>query len=366
MRGVHFERSYRLFAYLSPIVLLATLAVGYRVWPRSLKARVTPQFPVYTFHAGQPVLEVPNSHVVANVYKGSDELPAYVIFDHIRDTGAIAPASPLITAQVTAREAAYVIIAELPNNLLTSIPLLAQLKINGIIPNAGWGLATKSALGKWKQQTELFEAAYDLPVRRARAAVPRSPPIRSLTSDGSPRLAADMIAVAEFFAIPLDFFLGIGALQEQVSTSPGHPLWKRRADPTDMILKRQTERILVLTKSSGPWAITQDTLRYTHQLFLADLRDYSTLPAHLRPPQKLDLNELPAEALPTYAGRLFRDLLDRFRGDSVNAVRAYNSGPENPDRYEVGVRRVALYARKALEHAVAVNEMTALRERSRH
>jgi soluble lytic murein transglycosylase-like protein len=60
--------------------------------------------------------------------------------------------------------------------------------------------------------------------------------------------------------------------------------------------------------------------------------------------------------LTTYAGLLFRDLLDRFGGDSTLAVGAYNGGPGRPNlRYEAGVRMAAEHARRVLEQAAALN-----------
>jgi hypothetical protein len=59
---------------------------------------------------------------------------------------------------------------------------------------------------------------------------------------------------------------------------------------------------------------------------------------------------------PRIAGLLFRDLLDRFHGDVARAVGAYNGGPGNPNPlYEEGVRMVADYARRVMEHAAALN-----------
>jgi hypothetical protein len=135
-----------------------------------------------------------------------------------------------------------------------------------------------------------------------------------------------------------------------------HAIWKKRAGRGDLVLKRRSGRVLVLNPASGVWQITRETLRYVHSLYLKDRRDYSTLPAHLRPPQELDLEELAPEVLTTYAGLLFRQLLDRFDGDVAEAVGAYNGGPGNPNpRYEEGVRTVAQHARRVMQHAAVLN-----------
>jgi soluble lytic murein transglycosylase-like protein len=60
--------------------------------------------------------------------------------------------------------------------------------------------------------------------------------------------------------------------------------------------------------------------------------------------------------LTTYAGLFFRELLDRFEGDTALAVGAYNGGPGRPNpRYEAGVRLAAGHARRMLEQAATMN-----------
>ena len=108
--------------------------------------------------------------------------------------------------------------------------------------------------------------------------------------------------------------------------------------------------------SAGVWQITRETLRYAHKLIIKDGRDYSQLPEHLRPPAQLKVNEVDPQVLTTYAGVLLRDLLDRFDGDVLTAVSAYNGGPARPNfRYGVGVRRAAEHARHVVEQAAALN-----------
>jgi soluble lytic murein transglycosylase-like protein len=60
--------------------------------------------------------------------------------------------------------------------------------------------------------------------------------------------------------------------------------------------------------------------------------------------------------LTTYAGLLFRDLLDHFTGDVQKAVGAYNGGAGNPNlEYSAGVEMVATYARRILEQVADQN-----------
>jgi hypothetical protein len=73
------------------------------------------------------------------------------------------------------------------------------------------------------------------------------------------------------------------------------------------------------------------------------------------PPREPDLSGVEKAILTTYAGTLFRALLDHFGADVALAVGAYNGGPGRPNpQYEGGVRLVADYARRAMEQAAAL------------
>jgi len=143
-----------------------------------------------------------------------------------------------------------------------------------------------------------------------------------------------------------------------------HRVWKRHADPGDVIVRRSKRGVLVRNPALGVWQITRETLRFAHSLYLQDRsRDYSKLPARLQPSRKLDIDNVPPDTLTTYAGLLLRYLLDYFHGDVSLAVGAYNGGPGSPNAsYEMGVSRVADYARRILDraafiHAAAVEEI---------
>jgi soluble lytic murein transglycosylase-like protein len=69
------------------------------------------------------------------------------------------------------------------------------------------------------------------------------------------------------------------------------------------------------------------------------------------------LNSLNDEVLTTYAGLLLRDLLDRFGGDLDKAIGAYNGGVRSPNpAYASGVKTVAAYARRVIEHATLLDD----------
>src|SRR5207245_473197 len=190
----------------------------------------------------------------------------------------------------------------------------------------------------------------------ARSAAPPRP----LTREQATQLASDILAVADFYALPLDYFLGVGAMENDYMDVDGdltHAVWKKRAQRDDIILRRGRKRVMVSNYAIGTWQITRETLRAAHQLFLKDKRDYSLLPPRLRPSRTLDLNSVDDTVLTTYAGLLLRGLLDHFGGDVDKAIGAYNGGVKTPNpAYAAGVKTVAEYARRVLEHATAMDD----------
>jgi hypothetical protein len=293
-----------------------------------------------------------------------------------------------LTYEREGKTIAYVIRLEPQNDLLAALPYLFRLKAIGGISQVSYRWVIPEVMLRYQAQSQVFDRAHNLSARRKLELLPRSELVvylrrfirfkaatdrrirrRIETAPRPPsgpeahRLAKDIVTVADFFSLPLDFFLGIGAMENNYMDAKGdlgNAVWKRRAEKGDMILKRGRKDVLVLNESSGIWQITRETLRYAHRLFLKDKRDYSTLPEHLRPPKELKLNDVPPEVLTTYAGLFFRDLLDRFGENVTTAVGAYNGGPGNPNlQYEAGVRIIAEHARKVLEHAAGLQGRSA-------
>jgi hypothetical protein len=181
-----------------------------------------------------------------------------------------------------------------------------------------------------------------------------------LSLEQANQLAADILDVAYFYSLPLDYFLGVGAMENNYMDANGdlsHAVWKKRAQRDDIVLRRSRRRVLVSDYSIGIWQISRETLRYAHLLYLKDTRNYELLPARLRPPKELDLNSLNDQVLTTYAGLLLRDLLDHFGGDVDKAIGAYNGGVRRPNpAYTSGVKTVADYARRVIEHSSALDD----------
>lgn len=323
--------------------------------------------------------------LVAEAGQFSDALSAYLRFDYIRSRPEVDEAAVFLTADETAHGPDYRITILATNDVVTAIPYLAGLQARAIINGFKLTSTPAQRIRYLRQQTAIFVAAYNRPVRRKldeidphRLAVPVSRfirfksrtdprvrlqpefPVGSLTQEQATEFAADVISVAKFYSLPLDVFLGIGAMENNYLDVQGdleHTKWKRRADPGDIVVKRRRGRVLVKNYSLGAWQITRETLRYAHELFLHDKRDYSELPERLRPSKELNIDSVDRHVLTTYAGLLLRDLLDHFEGDLEKAVGAYNGGISNPNvKYAAGVQQVAQYARSILEHVSGANE----------
>jgi hypothetical protein len=272
--------------------------------------------------------------------------------------------------------------------LLTAVPRLMDMESRGLIAHYELNTLTKSEANYYVQQTNMFETAYDVPTTQKleslssfqlfpaladflifksqtdnRVVGGSAAAARPLTREQAKRLAADILEVAYFYSLPLDYFLGVGAMENNYMDANGdlaHAVWKKRAQRDDIVLRRKRKSVLVSDYSIGTWQISRETLRYAHQLYRKDTRNYELLPARLRPPQDLDLNATNDEVLTTYAGLLLRDLLDHFDGDVDKAIGAYNGGVRSPNpAYASGVKTVATYARRVIEHATILDDAAA-------
>lgn len=361
------------------VALAAAVAAGvwhYRVAPLPWIAK-TP-LPEIQWQDGTAVIRMRNGNLAAEVGSYADELTAYLRFDYLKGIESIAGARLFLVTREDSGGARYELWVEMPNDLVAASHTLAGLAIAGHIGSFKLESAPSAQLLDWEKETRLFDAAYQEPVReklrqlrrgvltsavasfilfkvrtdrrvRERLEVAEG---KDLTTEDARNFAADMIAVADFYDIPLDMLLGIGAMENNYMDIRGdlqHAVWKRHAQRGDVVLLRRRGRVLVSNYSIGPWQITRETLRYAHTLYLRDKRDYDLLPARLRPSRKLDLEHIDTNVLTTYAGLLLRDLLDYFHGDVAKAEGAYNGGRRDPNlNYSTGVTTVADYARRVV------------------
>lgn len=383
------KRIAQILGVLFLVALLTTAGwIAFRTWPRPLLLAGNP-LPSVQFVDGRMIVPFPAKVLLADVGRFDEEISAYLWFDYLRSRPGVDGSQVLLTAHEKQQAPIYVIEMVLPNDALVAIPYLARLEAKRFIQGFDLVFTVPAQVEFRTRQTSLFVAAYHRPVERGLETLPRKqllsatarflafksrtdPRVRGSGESGGPsslsheqatELAADIIAVADFYDLPLDVFLGIGAMENNYLSIRGdltHSIWKRKPAKDDIILKRRRGRVLVSDYSIGVWQITRETLRYAHLLYRKDKRDYSQLPERLRPPQVLELDLTDSHVLTTYAGLLLRDLLDRFNGEVEKAVGAYNGGPRNPNsQYAAGVQMVAVYARNVLERVRATNEIAA-------
>jgi len=380
------RRLLRLTAALLAIAAFAYL--GGLLWTLELQAPRYPALPAPKIQGHQLVLPFSPGVASAKVATFHDQLEAFLHFEYLRgrearegnDTSRI-----LLTAVDTAKGPSYEIFVVCDNDLLTAMPYLAQLEGRNLISSYDLNTWSEKDFAYYQQQSRMFDVAYGVPSLQkleslnsfqllpalARFLVFKSQTDlrvlygsesapHPLTREQASQLAADILDVAQFYSLPLDYFLGVGAMENDYMDVNGdleHAVWKKRAQRDDIVLRRSRKRVMVSDYAMGTWQITRETLRAAHQLYLKDKRDYTKLPARLRPPRELDLNSVDDAVLTTYAGLLLRGLLDHFGGDVDKAIGAYNGGVKNPSTaYAAGVKTVAEYARRVLEHATTLDD----------
>jgi hypothetical protein len=367
-------------------ILSAALCSGflYIYWPRTLQIHPPSGLPVVDIQANQTRIYFPDRVLVGDLAEFDDDLFAYLMFDHYRSVDLLQQTQLMLIPKERAGKPVYEIMIQLPNDLISGISLLTSLRANQLTSALRYRWITRSVLLRHLHQATLFLNAYQGPAdikleqlhplelqgylrRFIRFKSLTDPRVRGkqetvpspLSRNAASRLAADMIAVADFYNLPVDLFIGIGAMENNYMNVPGdleNTAWKRRPDPGDIVLRRSRGRVLVRNDSAGVWQITRQSLRYAHRLYLKDKRDYSLLPDRLVPPKKLDIDDVAPETLTTYAGILLRDLLDRYHGDLEQAAGAYNGGVDKPNaRYAAGVEMIASYARSVLERAATLH-----------
>ena len=358
----------------------AAAVIGYRTWPQQIVFHRPPYLPEVRFKAQRMVVEYPAAVLAAKVCEFRNESLAYLYFDHLRTRPSVDYDRVLLSVTARADRPVYRLWLVVDPNLLESVPYLAGLESRGIISGYELQPLSDAQYAARRRQTDLFLSVYTWPVEwklndlsdaqlvpalarflmfksetdaRVRRRIPPVPAELSLRQ--ATTLASDIVRVARFYHLPLAAFLGIGAMENNYMSVRGdldHAVWKRRAQKGDIILKRRRGRVLVSNYALGVWQITRETLRCAHRLYLKDDRDYSALPPVLRPAEELDMNVPNPRVLTTYAGLLFRHLLDRFQGNVRLAAGAYNGGVARPNlRYAAGVREVARSARNFLAHA---------------
>jgi hypothetical protein len=366
------------------LVLAGVLA--YCCWPRYLVLPQLPDSPRLSSVNGHPAVSWRGRSLVGKLGEFDTALSAYLMFDYFKTRKPLKGSELMLIIDRTAETSPYRILVHLPDDLVSGIAQLAQLEAAHLTSRLDYTWIRSSELSRAIHQTRLFEIAYTQPdtrplyqispaelrsylrqfIRFKAVTDPRTWkksawPLSPVTMAEADRLAADITAVADFYGLPVDVFLGIGAMENNFLNAPGdlnNAVWKKRVERDDIVLERKRHKVRILNSAIGIWQITRQSLRHAQTLYLADKRDYSLLPERLRPPKHLDMESLNPDVLTTYAGLLLRDLVDQFNGDLISATGAYNGTVRRPNlRYAEGVEMVAGYARRVIGNTAELNSM---------
>lgn len=361
--------------------------VSYRIRPLKMNLALPPALPVVKVQGKTLAVQLRTDALLALVGEYDSELEAYLHFEYLKSHSALGSSRVLMTVKNAGTGPRYEIFLVLNNDLLSDVPFLGRLKAIGYIPDYTLDPVTFEVLARRRLETSVFLGSYNPTTTLRLADVSPSRLLEPLTSflyfksktdrrvrehiepvpttlsmDQAKELAGDILEVVRFYNLPLDVFLGIGAMENNYMNIRGdleHAVWKRRPQRGDIVLRRTRDRVLVSDYAMGVWQITRETLRQAHALYLQDKRDYSTLPPRLRPARKLTFDLDNSEVLTTYAGLLLRHLLDDTGGDIPKAVGAYNGSLQRPNyQYAAGVEAVALYARDFLERAAHLDGLS--------
>lgn len=373
------------------LLLLVALAVAgfiaYRVWPREFYAPAQTQFPRIFVNDDRLGIAMPTQALVADFGPYGTTVDTFLYLDLLRGRKPIDSTRVMTCHPPEDPRDPRRIYLGVDNDVLTSLPYLYSLIDGTSVRRFSLASWTTQDLNRCKDQTVRFEALFRIPVSLLLQNIPDvelinpladflvfksatdrrvlqglDPDLRVLNQGQAQELAQDMIVVARFYALPLEYFMGVGAVENNYMDVRGdlaHTVWKRHPQRGDIILKRRRGKVLVENYSLGVWQITRETLRRAQSLYLEDrkTRDYSQLPERLRPEITPNPDDVQPETLTTYAGLLFRTLLDHFDGNIIQAIGAYNGGVDKPNLlYAESVRNVATYARVVLTHAIAASD----------
>ncbi len=372
---------------LAELLLASTGAFVYYYWPQRLDLQKAPMPQTISIVNGQPAVVWPGRCFVAKLGQFDDVLPAYLMFDYLRSQGSFRGRQLLLTAAAVSGGPPYSIWLRLPDDVVAGVEDSATVDQNPLTPVLERSWITQHELSDDLSQTNFFVQAYNSPAfpkldqipsaalrlyvqeficfkasvdprtwRQDRLRLPRP------TAQAAEDLAGNIVEVAQFYDLPVDLLLGIGAMENNFLDVPGdlnNAIWKKDIETDDIVLRRRGRKAWVLNSSIGIWQITRQSLRYAHQLFLCDTRDYSKLPLEFRPTPNLDMNFLSSRVLTTYAALLLRDLLDYFGGNPFLASAAYNGSKLHPSlEYASGVETVAGYARRVIGNTARLRGTT--------
>jgi hypothetical protein len=275
--------SRRLLAALLLSVLAFASWSADRLWPRQMRVAAHHRHLAPKVQGRSVAIPISSEIACAEIASFDDQLEAFLRYEYLRGRDPDEAATIFLIAGDSGKRANYKIFLQVENDQLTAVPRLDRMQMHGLIAHYELVAWTKQDLALAEQQSRLFENAYNVPNGQKLETLPsfqlvpaladflvfksqtdwrvvgqssRAP--QPLTHHEALRLASDILDVAHFYNLPLDYFLGVGAMENNymdVNGDLAHAVWKKHADRGDIVLERQRKRVLVSDYSIGAWQI---------------------------------------------------------------------------------------------------------------
>jgi hypothetical protein len=266
-------------AVCAALAIASVLAFAVHYWPRELEVSVPKSNQIISHTEGQVRVYVPGRALVGELSRFDDGLFAYLMFDYYRGRSSLRDSQLMLVSREEGDRPIFRIFVRLPSDLISGVTRLAELRASGFTSHIQCTWITPSELVRYQHQTLLVVQTYQQPAshdlehlhkRELRAYLRRFIRFKSVTdarihrrdnavtSPLSPTqasfLAADIIAVSEFYQVPIELMLGIGAMENNYMNVRGdleNTAWKARPQPGDIVFRRARGRVLVRNDSVG-------------------------------------------------------------------------------------------------------------------
>lgn len=218
------------FIPLASLCAAAGLTLAYYYLPRHLDLAHPGIAQSVTVSLTGTRVFVPNRVLTGELAEFNDGFFAFLMFDYLRARPGLSGRTVMLTS--TEQQGLPRVLVRLPDDLIEGVNILGEMKAHRLTPAVRFEWVPPSQLDSWIQEKSVFEDAYN---GRASKRLERlhaselqrylrefirfkseTDPGRSTGSDPIPsplnredasRLAADIIAIARFYDVPISLFL---------------------------------------------------------------------------------------------------------------------------------------------------------------
>ena len=357
MSWPYWRRAWITSAVVTLGVIAGSLALHCRWFQPQLGLHAISNCPVPRMVGRSTVLEFPGRIVVVRLGTAAGDVDAYRRLRSLR-SGA-RDGSPVVS--VDEAQDAFDILLMIRNDALAAVQTVEHIRSSGTAPSdLDWFVAAPEVVESWEAQTRILEALY----RQVRLG-PGRPDSHDARSDRNAgrSMLADIVAVARHYSMPVNLFELAGTVDTDYIDGTGHiraARWRSEPSPKEVVIVRSNGRALTVPLDDPSWKLTEEAMQYAHALYMQDRSAGAPVAGLPQPPPTFNSETRP-DVCVTYAGRILRDLLDHCGGDARCTAHAMAVDPADPNvRLDLGVRRVALYAARVMQHLGALTRLIAV------